>query len=91
MLKGMIDFMKGILLTSRSVTYAQHMRNVLERNGISAKIVRPDIELTRGNCAYAVNISQTFLPEAIEVLRTNRVPPVRVILIDNKGYKEIQI
>lgn len=84
--------MNGILLTSKSVTYAQQMKKLLERNGFIAEIVRPDIALTKGSCAYAVNISQKFLPEAIEILRNNRVPPVRVILIEGKKlYRELRI
>lgn len=84
--------MKGILLTSKSVTYAQRIEKTLERNGISARIVRPDTELTRGSCAYAVNISQAFLPEAIEVLKMNKIFPVSVILVERDGvYREIRV
>ncbi len=84
--------MSGILLTSKSVTYAQQMKKTLERNGFFAEIVRPDTELTKGSCAYAVNISQKFLPEAIELLRKNRTPPVRVILIEGKKiYRELRV
>ncbi|MBQ8003791.1 MAG: DUF3343 domain-containing protein [Oscillospiraceae bacterium] len=84
--------MNGILLTSKSVTYAQQMKKTLEQNGFFAEIVRPDTELTKGSCAYAVNISQKFLPEAMEILRRNRIPPVRVILIEGrKLYREIRI
>jgi len=67
------------------------MKRILELNRISSSIVKPDIELTRGSCAYAVKISQGFLPEAIEILRENHMPPIRVILAENNGYKEIFI
>ena len=74
------------------MTYAQQMKKTLEQNGFFAEIVRPDTELTKGSCAYAVNISQKFLPEAMEILRRNRIPPVRVILIEGrKLYREIRI
>ena len=83
--------MKEILLTARSVTYAQRMKAFLDRGGIACVIVRPDIEITKGSCAYAVNISQTFLPEAIEILKRNKILPVRVILIEGMQYREIRI
>lgn len=84
--------MNGILLTSKSMTYAQQMKKVIERKGFFAEIVRPDTELTKGSCAYAVNISQKFLPEVLDILRLNKVPPVRVILIEGKKlYRELRI
>ncbi|MBE6965077.1 MAG: DUF3343 domain-containing protein [Ruminococcaceae bacterium] len=84
--------MNGILLTSKSVTYAQQMKKTLEQNGFWAEIVRPDTELTKGSCAYAVNISQKFLPEVLDILRLNRLLPVRVILIEGKKlYRELRI
>ena len=84
--------MNGILLTSKSMTYAQQMKKALERNGFFAEIVRPDTELTRGSCAYAVNISQKFLPEVLDVLRLNKLLPVRAILIEGKRkYRELKI
>ena len=84
--------MNGILLTCRSVTYAQKMKRMLENNGIAASIVRPDINLTKGSCAYAVNISQVFLPEAVSVLRSNMTPPIKIILIErNNLYRELHL
>lgn len=84
--------MNGILLTSKSMTYAQQMKKALERNGFLAEIVRPDTELTKGSCAYAVNVSQKFLPEVLDVLRLNKIPPVRVILIEGKKlYRELRV
>lgn len=84
--------MNGILLTSKSMTYAQQMKKALDRNGFFAEIVRPDTELTKGSCAYAVNVSQKFLPEVLDVLRLNKTPPVRVILIEGKKlYRELRV
>ena len=83
--------MKSVLLTVRSVTYAQQMKNLIEKNGIAANIVRPDIRITKGNCAYAVNVSQVFLAEVIEILKRYRLLPVRVVLTDGIKHREIAI
>ena len=83
--------MNSVFLTSRSVTYAQRMERALRRNGISAHIERPEREITERGCAYAVVLSETFLPEAMEILRYNGVLPVKVVARDNEGYREIRI
>ena len=86
------DFLSSVFLTSRSVTYAQRMERILRRNGISAHIERPEREITERGCAYAVVISETFLPEAIELLRYNGILPVKVVARDEYGgYREIRI
>ena len=84
--------MTGVLFTSKSLTYAQRMVRTLLFAGISAKVVRPDIALMGRSCAYGVNISASFLPEAVEVLRNNRLYPVRVLVSDDgKEFREIRI
>lgn len=84
--------MTGIIFTSKSLTFAQRMERALLKNGISAKIVRPDIELTNRSCAYGVNVSASFLPEAMEVLNFNRIHPVRVLLSeDGKNFRELKV
>ena len=83
--------MDNVFLTSRSVTYAQRMERALKRNGIFARIERPEQEITERGCAYAVVISETFLAEALEVLRYNGLPPVKVVAKELSGYKEIRI
>ncbi len=84
--------MNSVFLTSRSVTYAQRMERALRRNGISAHIERPEREITERGCAYAVVVSESFLPEAMEVLRYNGIFPVKVVARDEyEGYREIRI
>lgn len=84
--------MEGILLICKSVTHAQRIEKTLTRSGISAAIVRPDIEITKRNCAYAVNISQSFLPEAIEALNAVGLYPSKIMLVEKDGsYREIYI
>ena len=83
--------MRGILLTSRSLTFAQKMKAVLNSDGIISNIVRPDIEITQNNCAYAVMIQESFLPEAIDILSRKGIIPIRAFLVSEEGYEEIRI
>ena len=83
--------MKGILLTSKSLTFAQKMKIILNSAGIIANIVRPDIEITQSSCAYAVLIQETFFPEAIEKLSKKGIAPVRAFLISEDRYEEIRL
>ena len=67
------------------------MKRVIEEMGINVSIIRPDIEITKGNCAYAVSVSQAFFPEVIEILKKYRLLPVRAVLTDGRAYKELKI
>ncbi len=83
--------MNLVYLTSRSVTYAQRMEKVLRKNGISAAIERPEIKMTEQSCAYAVVISQGYLPEALEILRRRNLMPVKVIVEENGELRALRI
>ena len=68
------------------------MQKILRKSRIPAEIVRPDIRITDGNCAYAVLISEFYLPEAIEILRRGNLTPGKVILEEKYGeYREISV
>ncbi len=91
LVKGGIS-VNSVYLTSRSITYAQRMEKVLIKNGISAHIERPELEITERGCAYAVVVSEGFFAEAIDVLRYNGILPVKAVVRDRyNGYKVIDI
>ena len=77
--------MSGCLLVCRSITYAQRSKKALERIGIHGRIVRPNLQLTGGECGYAVRISEVFLAEALEALKQNRISPEKVLVSDERG------
>ncbi|MBQ7119943.1 MAG: DUF3343 domain-containing protein [Oscillospiraceae bacterium] len=83
--------MEELLFTGKSATHAQMMKRVLDKSGIAARIVRPDINITHGNCSYAVKISQMYFGEAVEVLKRSGIMPVRAVLVYGNGYREISI
>ena len=83
--------MYGCLIVCKSITYAQRAKRVLSREGISASIVRPPIEIFGNSCGYAVKISEGFLGEALEIMRNNGFDPTRVITLDRDGsYREMK-
>lgn len=83
--------MNGCLFICRSATYAQKMKNALLQAGIEAKIVRPNLRLTDGECGYAVKISDVFLAEALEILKRKRIEPMRILVSDaNQQYREMK-
>lgn len=82
--------MSGCLLICRSVTYAQRMKKILERAGIEARIVRPNLQLTDGECGHAVRISNVFVAEALEVLKRHRLTPQKILVADaDRRYREM--
>ena len=84
--------LNSVFLTSRSVTLAQRMEKALRKNRIPARIERPDISITDGSCAYAVVISELYLPEAVELLRNNSLLPRKIIIEEGLGnFREIYI
>ncbi len=85
-------FVNSVFLTSRSLTYAQRMEKVLKKNGVSARIERPELQITERGCAYAVVVSEGFFAEAIDVLKYNGLFPVKAVVRDEyNGYREIDI
>ncbi len=79
------------LLLSRSITHAQRMSRVLERSGITARFFRPPMSLTDRGCSYAVRVGADSLPAAMERLRAESLPPLRVFYTTGNGtFNEIR-
>ncbi|MEG2377073.1 MAG: DUF3343 domain-containing protein [Clostridia bacterium] len=77
--------MSGCLIVLRSVTYAQRAKRVLERSGVSAVIVRPDASMIGGSCGYAVKVAESFLADALAILRQNGFEVKKVLLVSRDG------
>lgn len=83
--------MYGCLFVCRSATNAQKIKKLLERAGIQARIVRPNLQLTGGECGYAVRISDVFLAEALDLLKKSRLTPNKIYVSDTTGrYREMK-
>lgn len=82
----------GCLIICRSVTYAQRAQHILQRKGYTATVVRPSVEIIGDSCGFAVKISETYLAEAIHILRSYGIEPTRAVVVQPDGrYKELRI
>lgn len=78
------------LLLSRSITHAQRMNAGLEQMGLYSSIVRPPVGLTDMGCSYAIRVSASNFPVAIEHLRILQLLPARVFYAVGDGaFREI--
>ncbi len=84
--------LSGYMIVLRSVTYAQRAVRVLSKNGISGHVVRPDIKMLDSGCGFAVKVSETYLAEAIEILRKNSFEFNTVLIVDKDGgFREMKV
>ena len=84
--------MPHYLLLCRSITYAQRMSGVLERAGISARILRPPVGLTDRGWGYAVRVAAPYFSMAMERLRSGGPLPERVFYSAGSGaYSEVML
>ena len=80
------------LLVCRSVTYAQQTKAVLDRSGISSKIVRTPVGVASESCGYSVKISDSDYHTALSVLNNEKHKPKRIIAHYSDGsYTEVNM
>lgn len=77
------------LFMSKSLTYAQRSARVLERRGISAVVMRSPRELSAGGCGYCVRVHERYAGDALSVLRSAALAPVRVYRAEGEEYTEV--
>ena len=80
------------LIMCRSLTYAQRTAALLERVGITARILRTPRSISNRGCSHSVKISQRNLTDALIVLHREGMDPLRLYLIHGDGsYKEVEL
>ena len=79
------------LLICRSLTYAQRTAAVLERAGITARILRSPRGLVEEGCSHAVKLSERSLSLALKVLAQADLSPKRIFVMTADGtYSEVE-
>ena len=79
------------LLICRSLTYAQRTAFLLERAGISARILRSPRGLVEEGCSHAVKIQERSLSLALSVLARADLSPKRIFVMSADGsYSEVE-
>ena len=77
------------LIMCRSLTYAQRSAALLERNGITASVVKAPQGLSSSGCGYAVSLYRHF-EEAKNLLKTSGMINGKVFKrMENGEYQEI--
>lgn len=83
--------METVLLTCRSLTYAQRVSRVLTAARIRNMIVRTPQNMSREGCGYAVRIGPALLTEALAALDAEGLPPRRVFrMLRGGGFEEVR-
>ena len=78
------------LIVCRSLTYAQRTAAVLERAGITARILRAPTSIAGERCSYAVKVSERRLAESLVLLNRAGLPPKGVFITEADGsYREV--
>ena len=80
------------LIVCRSLTYAQRTASVLERAGITARILRSPKSIAGEGCSHAVKVSERRLSDALVLLNRAYLPPKRIYMMEADGsYREVDL
>lgn len=66
-----------ITIVMRSVTHAMKGKRLLSENGIRSSVVKPSN--TEEGCGYGLSVSAIYADAAAEILRKNRLRPVKML------------
>lgn len=81
----------NVLITFRSITYAQKAGSILEHGGIRASLMRAPLILSSEGCGYALRLRQNRLNDALTLLRASSMRFLRVWEEKEDGtYTEIR-
>lgn len=79
-----------IVVTCRSLTYAQKAAALLERRGIYAAVTKVPQKLRERGCGYGVRLTR-HAREAITLLRSEGLLSGRIYQIEDNGeYREVR-
>ncbi len=80
------------LIVCRSLTYAQKTEKILERGGITARVLRSPKSIAGNGCSHSVKVSQPHLTQAIALLKRAELPPKNIFVVEKDGtYREVGV
>lgn len=80
------------LIICRSLTYAQRTALVLERAGITGRVLRSPKSIAGEGCSHAVKVSERSLSRALMVLAREGLSPKRVFVATADGaFSEVSL
>lgn len=79
------------LIVCRSLTYAQKAALILERAGITARVLRSPKSITGAGCSHSVKVSEPHLADALVLLKRAELRPRGVYITEQDGtYREVE-
>lgn len=79
------------LITFRSVTYAQRGEKVLRNGKISCRLQRTPKHLTERGCGYCLRIQGIDAPNAVSLLRRDRLAYEKLYALKEDGSTEERV
>lgn len=73
------------LITFRSVTFAQRGERALRNKRIACRMQRTPKHLTERGCGYCLRFQSGDVPEAMEILRREKLPYEKVYAVKEDG------
>lgn len=84
--------MKQLLITFRSVTYAQRGERVLTAVGIRCRLQRTPKWMEQQGCGYSLRLQDEDGAQAVALLRREKIPLRRVYREQEDGlYREVTL
>ncbi len=83
--------METYVLLARSITYGQRMQQLLQCNGIRAKVYRAPRDISETGCGYGVELHPEGLYCALALLQQGGLSPSRVYRKSLNQYYEVSI
>lgn len=84
--------MKHLLITFRSVTYAQRGERLLGASGIRCRLQRTPKWMEQQGCGYSLRLQSEDGERAVALLRREGIPLRRVYLAREDGnYREVTL
>lgn len=79
------------LLVCRSLTHAQQIMHVLDKSGISTRVLRTPKNVDRDGCGYSVKIDANQKQNAINILLASKMTIKKIYEINMDGsFQEVR-
>lgn len=79
------------LITFRSVTFAQRGERALRSRHIACRMQRTPKYLTERGCGYCLRLQGLNIPEAVEILRREKLPYEKLYAMKEDGSTEERV
>lgn len=80
------------LIICRSLTYAQRTAAILERAGITARVLRAPRSIAGEGCSHSVRVAERHLSRGLVLLHRANLNPKQIYMTEADGsYREVDL